>query len=507
MQLNNLTFNLSNALTRNATLHGRPYIVAPMVMLTEGVHVGSGGPLYYPAAECKRAVPAWNMKPVVVYHPEINGVGVSACDPDILEAQQVGVVMNTQWRGKLRAEAWIEEGLASKVDSRVLDALVGNKVMELSTGLFTENDPTPGTWGKEQYTAIARNHQPDHLALLPDKVGACSIADGAGLLQLNETANAYGVPSSVLLAAGRRLLGNALSHAGTYAALSSKLAGRLGLAEDAELWLVDVYDDFFIYEYEGKLCRLPYTKGGDSVAIPADAEPETVKRVTEYRTETGEYVGNGARVPNANQGEPKMAKKEVIDGLIANKATQWAEGDRAVLEAMDEGTLAKLAPVANSGSTPPGDPDLQANKGKGKYKGKGKGKAGGDDDDDDDEMVDNQAGPQAVTLEQLPPEVRAVYNHGLAALNAEKSAAIKTITGNAQNKFTEEYLQTLDLPQLQGMAALCQPPAQPQAAQGAVPMFSGAATPPTTPGPTGNAADDNLDGDIYVAPGLSWDEA
>jgi hypothetical protein len=32
-----------------------------------------------------------------------------------------------------------------------------------------------------QYVGIARNHRPDHLAILPDLKGSCSIADGAGL--------------------------------------------------------------------------------------------------------------------------------------------------------------------------------------------------------------------------------------------------------------------------------------------------------------------------------------
>src|ERR1017187_6232850 len=142
-----LTFNLTNAPIRHETLQGRAYIVAPLAMITEGVHTGSGGPLLYKEVELKKAVQAWNMKPIVVYHPEMNGRGISACDPLVLEKQQVGMVMNTRWaNGKLRAEAWIEEARASAVDDRVVKALENNKMMEVSTGLFTDNVGAPGKW-------------------------------------------------------------------------------------------------------------------------------------------------------------------------------------------------------------------------------------------------------------------------------------------------------------------------------------------------------------------------
>ncbi len=214
MKIENLTFNYSSAgATRRETLHGRSYIVAPMAMLTEGVHNGSGGPLYYPEQECRAAVQSWNMRPVVVYHPEINGQGVSACDPDILEKQQVGMVMNTVWDGKLRAEAWLEENRLQQVDNRILNALDQNKMMEVSTGLFTDNEQEPGTWAGEPYTHIARNHRPDHLAILPDRVGACSIADGAGLLQLNEDG---GIPEDLSVERATELVARLQTHIQTH---------------------------------------------------------------------------------------------------------------------------------------------------------------------------------------------------------------------------------------------------------------------------------------------------
>jgi hypothetical protein len=65
----------------------------------------------------------------------------------------------------------------------VLDKLDKGEMVEISTGLFTDNIPESGVWNGEAYTAVARNYRPDHLAILPDQKGSCSIADGAGLLR------------------------------------------------------------------------------------------------------------------------------------------------------------------------------------------------------------------------------------------------------------------------------------------------------------------------------------
>ena len=69
---NYVTTNFSKSVVRNDTLEGKPNIVAPMIMITEGVHNGSDGPIFYPAEELNKALPAWNHRPVVVYHPEEN---------------------------------------------------------------------------------------------------------------------------------------------------------------------------------------------------------------------------------------------------------------------------------------------------------------------------------------------------------------------------------------------------------------------------------------------------
>src|SRR5690349_11461198 len=70
---------------RERTLHGRKYFVAPMTMMVPGVLAGNKGPLYYPPEEVSRDPMAWNHMPIVLNHPEVNGLAVSARVPEILE--------------------------------------------------------------------------------------------------------------------------------------------------------------------------------------------------------------------------------------------------------------------------------------------------------------------------------------------------------------------------------------------------------------------------------------
>lgn len=187
--LESFTCNVRAKLVRNDTMEGKTYKVVPMVMMVVGVHAGSQGPLYYPKSELSKTPEAWNHKPVVVYHPTMNGRGVSACSPDVLTSHKIGVIMNTKFDtlGRLVAEAWLDPDRIEKVDPRVGKAVDKLSTLECSTGMFMEVEATEGKFEGEEYKGVARNYRPDHLAVLPDKVGACSVADGAGFIRNEES--------------------------------------------------------------------------------------------------------------------------------------------------------------------------------------------------------------------------------------------------------------------------------------------------------------------------------
>lgn len=465
--LERITFNLrgGKANIRRETLNGRDYIVAPMVMMTEGVHAGSNGALYYPAKELASAVPAWNHKPIVVYHPVQNGRNVSAADPIVLDQQAIGLVLNTAWDEKQRAEAWIDTEAAKRVDGRVLEALENGKMVEVSTGLFTDNVYEPGEFGGKEYEYVACNHRPDHLAILPDKKGACSIEDGAGLLQVNDD----GSPWPLHIREQVKIVANIMmSHGDVHSKLFHEIDRRSGGC----CYIRDVFDKWFVYHYNGGLYKQVYAVKDEVVTLTGD--PVEVREA--YVTVDGALVGN-ATTPLEKENQ-RMPKKELVDHLIANGG--YEESDRAALEAMDESKLKKIAEAV-----PAPTDNMDGDKKKKKK-------------DEEDKKTDNQAeddvakaaapaAPQPpVTAEQYvanaPREVRDLLNHGLSAYNQQKERLIGTITANKANIYTKEHLAMKDMQELQAIAALAAPAGEGASQQPAA-LYIGAAG-----GPVANVA-------------------
>jgi hypothetical protein len=172
---------------------GREFHVAPVTMIVPGVLAGSRGALYYPPDEVSRDPLAWNGVPLVVGHPTKGGVPVSARSPDVLEVYGVGHVFASNFDEKLGAEAWFDVEATRGYDVRngtsIFALLTRGDAIEVSTGLFTDNEPAPSgaAHNGRSYQWIARNYRPDHLAVLIGQKGACSVDDGCGI-NVNEVA-------------------------------------------------------------------------------------------------------------------------------------------------------------------------------------------------------------------------------------------------------------------------------------------------------------------------------
>lgn len=185
--LQNLVANF-NGRTRRESLLGRDYLVAPATLIVPGVLNGSKGPLLYPMDEIEADYTAWNGMPLVAGHPIVNGEHVSARSPNILNKFGIGYVYNSTVENKLAAEAWFDVELTNSRAPLIMEKLLRNEPVELSTGLFTDNIPVHGTpvHNGKSYVAVARNYKPDHLAVFIDQRGACSNADGCGILVNSE---------------------------------------------------------------------------------------------------------------------------------------------------------------------------------------------------------------------------------------------------------------------------------------------------------------------------------
>lgn len=181
-QLQRIVANFSGNI-RRTTLNGREYLVAPLTMIVPGILHGSQGPLLYREEDIKQNVAAWNGVPLTVQHPSMNGGPISAKASGVWERQGIGTVKNASYKGKLVAEGWFDAKRTRRISLETYNALVRNQPIELSTGLFTKNLPVKnGAYKGKRYTHIATNFKPDHLAILPDRKGACSIKDGCGVL-------------------------------------------------------------------------------------------------------------------------------------------------------------------------------------------------------------------------------------------------------------------------------------------------------------------------------------
>ncbi len=322
--LQTITSNISGPV-RHAKLEGRDYVVVPTVILTEGVHAGSNGPLFYPADELSASPASWDHKPILVYHAmDTSGQFVSASDAGVIERQKIGFMLNTAWKdGKLCSEAWIEIDRASQIDSRVMNAIVQNRLMEVSTGLFTINDDTPGEFNGKAYISIARNYQPDHLAILPDQIGACSIDAGCGLLQLNHAVTP--ATAARLKRFVNRLVANDCGCAKTSyedtrreleALLRDKepLSVNPGMATPSGVWVLDLYDDSLVFDKNGRSYQQSYSKEGGKIKLAG--EPMEVMRVTSYKPITNAFcpTGQGGGQDNSCSSSDGTAAKTAEHG-------------------------------------------------------------------------------------------------------------------------------------------------------------------------------------------------
>ncbi len=179
--------------TRRETLHGRDFIVAPVTLIVPGVLKGSQGALFYPKEQIAKNVDSWNGMPLTIRHPaDSSGHSLSGRSPAVNEKQGIGTLYNSHIENdKLVGEAWFDLETTRNLSPDIASKLEANQQIELSTGLFTDNVKAPKNSSFEgvPFTHIAKNYRPDHLAILPDQVGACSLDDGCGVLNEDVSKN------------------------------------------------------------------------------------------------------------------------------------------------------------------------------------------------------------------------------------------------------------------------------------------------------------------------------
>lgn len=450
-----MKLNLS-ATIRSDTLHDRPQVVAPIVILVEGVHHGSGGPLYYPAEEIAKFAEAWNGRPVPVYHPTTaDGLPECCNSPEVLERSVVGQVFGAAWdpaKRRLVGEVWIDIQKANAIDPSIVPRIRNHDAFEISSGLYSDDDGTPGEWNGEAYEATLMNFRPDHIALLPTGTGACSWEDGCGI---RANASKWGSKTKDVHVV---VLVNA--DEASYEEIVQQLQA---FVDDKDIWSQNsdvpstlhfveaVYDGFFVYRQSGpagtKYYKAEYSVNADGTAEVNGESTETVRKVISYAPVANVTAAATQTVTTNDSGGTKMSDKKkkdccpeevlaLVNELVSNETTVWVEADRESLQVMTVEMLKKMLPPAE---------DPKANAAAEAAAAAAAAAATANEDVSAAEYIQN-----------APDGIRQTLNRAYKRDQDHKAQLIGNILKSPRNEFSRETLETMDLDALEAIGKLAE---------------------------------------------------
>src|SRR5574340_1043595 len=423
MKMHLIPITNTPASTRRIQFEGRDTIVAPVILMVEGVHNGSAGPLFYPREELRACAQLWNGMPIPVFHPsDETGLPISCNSPDVIASHNVGRLYNVMFEEspvpRLRGEIYLDVQKTQQVNPPVRDALSRNVPLEVSTGLFSQDEMIQGTWNNETYNGIVRGIRPDHLALLPGTRGACSWQDGCGV-----RANKEGGGKVDKL----EMTVNELSLDDRRTAVVRSIYSMDGPTQDN--MVVAVFNDKVVYETRpgpqsnSGMSTKMYERGyaiNDQGVVTLSDEITEVKREVNYVPVTNEEAGN---IKSNNKEEEKMAEKIVVSEerkqkvavLIANGA--FTEEDRTFLENCECPQFSRMEALANR--------PAKANEAK---------------------------QPTFQEVLDANPEFKANHDFIQAKIKEHRADLTTRIKANENNKFTDEQLNGMDIKMLETVA-------------------------------------------------------
>jgi len=451
--------------TRRDFIGPHEYLVASATLIVPGVLNGNQGPILYTSDENKINVAAWNHVPLTDDHPS---QPVSARTPNVLKDIYLGVLLNAHVnaKGELKGELWFDIEALNENRPGWVSRIESGTQVELSTGLGLDLNQTAGvTNSGEEYKAIAHNYKPDHVAILFEKKGACSLKDGCGVN------NAKGFCKSCKEASIKFSLteNSKRSHSEIHQLLSQALNPNQSSGEtdfSTHIWIQEVFDDSLIYEKKGDLFKVSYViDDNDSVTFGDHSRVE--KKIKYVPVVNGKGPeSDSEKKSGLLRGQEKLIEVKklnfnhflkgddmsgldrdaVINGLITN-CDCWSEEDKEVLNGFSDDKLKALATDAakritaekkvveltSNASTMPKDDDEDEEtdtkkKKKGEEKDKGK--------------VMNEAGvgmgDSPKTMDEFfasaPPEVREVFNQAKKISDANKQRMIDRLVENAADE-------------------------------------------------------------------------
>lgn len=301
MQVNVLTTINSASNISEQIIDGDPhYVIKNVVPVVDDIVMNS---ILYPGDEIKKSFHGLDGKPAPYNHPMIDGKYVSASMTRAANQFSVGAwIENSSHDGsKALVDMKVNKVVAERSDkgkellSRI-EALMANEdsaePIHVSTGLLLNRESAKGESKGKKYSAIARNMEWDHLAILPPGVpGAGTPSDGVGIFSTNgedierivvnledsamadESANKIKWWQRAI----NRLTGNQLSFSDITEQLRNLIKSET--SDDSWPYIVAVYDNYFGVEIDGQIYMQSYIVREDMVELVG----KRVKAV--YKTE------------------------------------------------------------------------------------------------------------------------------------------------------------------------------------------------------------------------------
>lgn len=287
------TQKVNRANIRRENRKGSEHIILTSFTLPPNIVMNGG---LYPSEEVDKSFQSLNRTPVTIEHPEIDGVFVSASDPEIDMEFRFGMFNENARKmddGRVALDKVINVSKLMQSDKgkRLLDRIGeienNDKARPLSTsvGLFLdveEIDAPQVNEAGQEYSWIARGMIFDHDAILIDTIAASTPEQGTGIginkekLQVSH----FVIDEDREVKAINYITNKELS----FHEIEQNLWRALNQGKEEDLdWIQAVFDDSFIFETSsGEMFRSNYSVDElGNVAIQDTRLP--VERVVEFK--------------------------------------------------------------------------------------------------------------------------------------------------------------------------------------------------------------------------------
>lgn len=251
----------------------------------------------YPTEERNKSFETLNRTPVTVEHPEIDGVFVSANDPEVdfdfrFGAFNENARITDDNRIALDKVINVQKALKTEKGKRLLDRIEEVETndqarpIHTSVGVFLDIEEVELATNErgQEYTWIARDMVFDHDAILLDSVGASTPDQGTGIGVNKENVKVEHYVCSTKrrkVKAFNSITNSELSFTEIEQEIHQSINQGL---EAAENWVVAVFDDSFIFETKSnEMFRSRYSIDElNNLSIQDTRIP--VERVVEFKT-------------------------------------------------------------------------------------------------------------------------------------------------------------------------------------------------------------------------------